>query len=778
VNPGEGVGLRPRIEDEALLRGKGRFVDDARQEGQVAAVFVRSPHAAAAIRSVAVSEARAQVGVLAVLTAADMQAAGVGNLSRPRPVDGRGGAKVRLSEWPALAATRVAHVGQPVALVVAQSHSQAMDAAELVAVDYAETTPVVDVRDAVAPGAPQVWEEVAGNVALDWPGPVVDDGSNAREIDRQLASARHVAKISLVDQRVIVAPMEPRGATASYDAGRDAYTLRVGSQGAVGLRDNLAAAMNLPGTKLRVITEDVGGAFGMKSGLYPEYAALVVAARQTKCPVHWMATRSEAFLSDNQGRDMRLEAELALDESGHFLALRARVLANLGAFITNAGLMTATLNFGRCLSSVYRIPRIQCDVRCVYTNTLQTGAYRGAGRPEANYLIERLVDAAARVTGIDRVALRRCNLLEAAAMPYRTPVAVTYDSGEFSAILDEALALADYAGFPARRAHAAVYGKLRGIGISCFLEHAGGVPTEAAAILFPRGDKAVVALGAQGTGQGHRSVFARLAAEHLDIPVEHVEVRQGDTNLEVPSAGSTASRTSAAAGSAIFRAIEAVLAKGRRLAATMFEVGETDVDYGRGFFEVIGTDRRLSLFDVAREAVVLKAEGKIEETLDSKVSVEVPLTFPNGCHLAEVEIDPETGVVAVVAYTAVDDCGVVLEAALAEGQVHGGIAQGLGQALFEESIYDRSSGQLLTGSFTDYAMPRADNMPPIADAFHPVRCTTNPVGVKGVGEAGTTGALAAIMNAIAAALPGDAGATLDMPATPDKVWRACFKRQT
>jgi carbon-monoxide dehydrogenase large subunit len=754
----------PRIEDAPLLRGEGRFVDDARSSGAAFAAFVRSPHASANIRSVDIAAAAGARGVLAVLSGADTRT--VGNLARPRPVEGRGGAKMILSTWPALAERRVVHVGQPVAMVVAETPAQATDAAELVAVDYKETPAVVDVRDADAKGAPQVWPEAPGNLALDWPGPAPDDGSNAREIERIFQSAAHVARVSLVNQRVVVASLEPRGATASYDAARDELTLRSCSQGPGWLHEMLTGAFGLPPGKLRVITEDVGGAFGMKSGAYPEYAAILVAARKLNRPVHWMSSRSEAFMSDNQGRDMFLQGEMALSADGGFLALRVKVLANLGAFITNAGLVTATNNLGRCLSSVYRIPRIQCDVNCLYTNTVQTGPYRGAGRPEANYLIERLVAECARVSGVDPVAIRRRNFIEAGAMPYRTPVAVTYDTGDFRAIFDEALALADYAGFPERREQAAKRGMRRGIGISCFLEHAGGVPVESAALRFPGGDKAVVALGVQGTGQGHATVYSRLAAKQFGIDAKLVEVKQGDSRLAVPSGGTVASRSTMMAGSALYRSIEAAIAKGRKVAARIFEATEVDVGYHDGVFEVVGTDRRISLFEVAAKAT------EAGESLDSTAKVELPPTFPNGCHIAEVEIDPETGVAEVVAYTAVDDCGVVLDETLTEAQVAGGLAQGLGQALLEHGVYDRESGQLLTGAFMDYAMPRADHMPPIADAFHPVPCTTNPIGVKGVGEAGTTGALAAIMNAIADALPPGAKAP-DMPATPDKLWRAC-----
>ena len=725
---------------------------------------MRSPHASANIRSVDIASASAAPGVLAVLTAADTRA--VGNLARPRPVAGRGGAKVILSTWPALAEKNVVHVGQPVAMVVAETRSQAADAAEMVAVDYEETRAVTDARDADSAGAPQVWPEARGNLALDWPGPAPDeDGSNAREVARILEAAPHRASVSLVNQRVVVASLEPRGATASYDKAKDELTLRSCSQGPGWLHEMLTGAFGLPPEKLRVITEDIGGAFGMKSGAYPEYAGLLVAAKKLGRPVHWMSTRSEAFMSDNQGRDMFLQGEMALGKDGEFLALRVKSLANLGAFITNAGLVTATMNFGRCLSSMYRIPLIQCDVRCLYTNTVQTGPYRGAGRPEANYLIERLIDECARVTGIDRAGLRRRNFIDPAAMPYKTPVAVTYDTGEFREIFDEALALAGYDGFEKRREEARKRGMRRGIGISCFLEHAGGVPVESAALRFPGGDKAVVALGVQGTGQGHGTVYSRLAAKQFGIAPGLVEVKQGDSRLGVPSGGTVASRSTMMAGSALYRAVETAIAKGKKAAARAFEATEADIAYRDGFFEVVGTDRRLSLFEVAAKA---KEAG---ESLDSMEKVELPPTFPNGCHVAEVEIDPETGVAEVVSYTAVDDCGVVLDETLTEGQVSGGLAQGLGQALLEHGVYDRESGQLLSGSFTDYSMPRADHMPPLAGAFHPVPCTTNPIGVKGVGEAGTTGALAAIMNAIADALPEGAKAP-DMPATPDRLWRA------
>ena len=763
-----------RIEDDRLLRGRGSFVDDLQSAGQAAAFFVRAPLAFADVRAIDSEAARRHPGVLAVLTAADMAAEGVGNMSRPIPVVGRGGAMLKVPYRPALAEGRVLHVGQPVALVVAESLDLAQQAAETVEVDYAVHQAVVGVEDAIAADAPQLWPQAPANIAIDWPGPVPDDGTNDREIERVLSDAKYVARVSLVNQRLIVASMEPRGATANFDPLNAVYTLRCGSQGVYVLRDQIAAIMGLRPEKIRVVTDDVGGAFGMKTPVYPEYVALLVAARRLCRPIHWMSTRSEAFVSDNQARDTVARGELALDKDGQFLALRVNVLANMGAFLSEASAFIATSNFGRCLSSIYHFPCIAVGVRCVFTNTVPTGPYRGAGRPEANYTVERLIEAAARLTGIDSVELRRKNMLTPQMMPYATPVGTVYDSGEFAAILDRALALSDYAGFPLRRARAVSLGKRRGIGVSCFLEHSGGTPAESAAVTFPGERTVVIALGVQASGQGQASVFTSLAAERLGIPPDRIIVSQGDTRHGLSKVGtSTASRSTMTAGGAIARALAAVIEKGRKLAARMLEAGEGDIDYRAGAFEVIGTDRRVSLFAVAAKAAELVNNGEAEASLDTKAVAEIPQTFPNGCHIAEVEIDPQTGNVSVVAYTAVDDCGTALNPMLVEGQVHGGVAQGLGQAFLEEAIYDRDSGQLVTGSFIDYAMPRADDMPNIGGALHAVPATTNALGVKGVGEAGTTGALAAIMNAIADALPGDAGATLDMPATPYKIWRAC-----
>jgi len=758
--------FEPRVEDAALVQGLGRFVEDAPQENQAHAVFVRSPHAHARITSIDTSAARAAPGVVAVLTHKELEAAGVGSTSLHPPLAGRNGAKLIVPFRPALAGERVLHAGQPVALVVADSIAQAQDAAELVAVDYEALDVVADLRAALATGAPQLFPEAPGNIALDWPGPVPDDGSNARGIEGIFAGAAHVARVSVVNQRLVVNTIEPRGATAHYDAASDHYTLRSCSQGAGPQRDQLAAMTGFPREKIRVITEDVGGAFGLKTAAYPEYPSLLVAAKLTGRPVAWMATRSESFLSDQQARDTVTEAELAIDQKGKFLALRVKHIASMGAFIGVPGAHIQTNNFSRCFPGMYAIPRIQLDVRCVFTNTVPTGPYRGAGRPEANYALERLVDEAARVTGMDPVRLRRRNLIPLKKIPYKTAVGTTYDSGDFAPILDKALALSHYAEFKKRRRESFRRGKLRGIGVSCFLEHAGGVPTESASLLFPGGDKLVLGIGVQNTGQGHATIYPRLIAAKLGIPAAQIAHRHGDTNLDLKGNPSVGSRSTMTVGSALYRAADLMLEKAKPVASGLLEAAESDVTYENGNFLVVGTDRRVALFEVAARA---KVTG---EGLDTKATVDTPQTFPNGCHVAEVEIDPDTGVVEIVAYAAVDDAGVVLDHTLVAGQLVGGLAQGIGQALMENAVYE-GNGQLVAGTFMDYAMPRAEDMPPIAEANHNAPATTNPLGVKGVGEAGTTGSIAAIMNAVANAIPEGRGVNLDMPATPAKVWAAC-----
>jgi carbon-monoxide dehydrogenase large subunit len=768
----------PRVEDERLLRGQGRYAADAPLPGQAYAYFVRSPHAFADIRAIDTDPARGAPGVLAVLTAADMKAAGVGNISQHPPLAGRGGKKLVMPFRPALAGERVMHVGEPVVAIIGETLAAAQDAADLVTIDYVEHPPAIGLREAASPGAPQLWPDAPGNVAIDWPGPAPDPDANAAAVERLIASAKHVARVTVTHQRIVVASMEPRGATASYDPATDSYSLYACSQSARALRDGVAPILGVPNQRLRVTTDDVGGAFGLKTGPYSEYLAILVAARMLGRPVHWMSTRSESFLSDNHARDGISEAELALDERGRFIALRVRHLANMGAYIGAVGANIQTLNYTRCFPGMYDIRSIDVSVRCIFTNTVQTGPYRGAGRPEANYVLERAVDEAARISGIDPVKLRRRNLTAPKAMPFKTAVGTTIDSGDFATILDKALALADYDGFKERRRAARKRGRYRGLGVSCMLEHAGGMPLEATALDFPGGDRLVLGLNVQSTGQGHATVFPPMVAERLGIAAEQIQHRHGDSAMELAGYASVGSRSAMTVSHALMKTVDALLDKGRKIAASALEAADADIVYRGGRFEVAGTDRRITLFDLADRAADMAKRGEIPENLDTRVTAETPLTFPNGCHIAEVELDPATGELTIARYTAVDDCGTVLNPMIVEGQVHGSMAQGLGQALLEHIVYDPANGQLVSGSFMDYAMPRAEHMPvEFHDGIHSVPATTNPVGVKGAGEAGTTAAIAAVMNAVADAIPNGAGAHLDMPATPEKLWQACRAAQ-
>jgi carbon-monoxide dehydrogenase large subunit len=763
--------FKGRVEDEPLVRGHGRYMADAPLPNQAYAYFVRTPHAFARIKGVDVEAATKAPGVIGVVTGKDT--AETGSIGRHPPVPGRNGATLVMPHRPALATERVMHIGEPVAMVIAETAAAAQDAGELVTVEYEEFTPVTDARAALREGAPQLWPQAPGNIAVDWPGPNPNPEANVKAVDAAFAAAKHVAKVAFMNQRMLTNSMEPRGATASYDPATDTYTTRTCSQGAGAMRENILAIMKLPKERVHVTTEDVGGAFGLKTGPYPENIALLVGAKKFGRPIHWMSTRSEAFLSDNQARDIYSEAELALDEKGKFLALRVRNVGNLGAYVGAVGANIPTANFTRCLPGMYDIKLIDMSTKCVFTNTLPTAPYRGAGRPEANYVLERVVDEAARVSGIDPVKLRRRNLIKKSAMPYKTAVGTTYDSGDFAPILDRALELADHAGFRQRRREASRRGKYRGFGICCLLEHAGGAPTESALLTFPGNETLLMSLGVQNTGQGHATVFPQVIQERLGIPTDKVAHRHGDSAFELPGYASVGSRSAMTVGHSLVKAMDTIIDKGKPIAATMLETGEGDIGYKSGHFEVVGTDRRVSLFQVAARAAEMKKRGEIAEDLDTKTTTDTPLSFPNGVHIAEVEIDPDTGAMEIITYTAVDDCGRALDHMIVEGQLHGSVAAGLGQALMENIVYDSGNGQLVTGSFMDYAMPRADDMPPLRDAMHNVPATTNPLGVKGVGEAGTTAAISAVMNAVADAIPGEAGAYLDMPASAARLWAAC-----
>src|SRR6476646_9655472 len=750
-----------RIEDDALLRGHGRFGDDVKPDGTLAAYFVRSPHAFAKIVRIDVAAAKSAPGVVAVLTAADLNDAHYHSISHGHPIPGRGGKTAVSPHRPSLAETRVMHVGEPVAMVVAKTVAAAQDAADKVVVDYEELTPVTDAREAVKQGAPQLWPEAPGNIGFDWTAPPDPEGKKQAALERAFKEAAHVVRVELVNQRLVVASLEARSATASYDAAAKQFMLRVGTQGVASVRGQIAGAMNIKPEELRLLTEDVGGAFGMKGWCYPEYVPMLHAARAIGKPIHWASTRSEAFVTDNQGRDSFWTVELALTSRGRFQALRVDCIGNLGAYFTGVAHFVFTTRMSGCLPTVYDIPHAQVNSRCVFTNTVPTGPYRGAGRPEASYLIERVIDAAADQLVIDAAELRRRNLIPPAKIPYTTAFGNVYDSGDFPAVFERALTAADYAGFAARKKEAKKNGKLRGIGIGCYLEIAGAIPEEPARIAFPGGETVNVHVGAGASGQGHRTVFGAVAARKLGLAPQQVNVLSGDSARDVPGFGAVASRSAVMVGGAVANTADAVIAKGKRVAAMLLQADEAEVEYAAGKFRV--KNREVSLFDVAAHAAELK------ESLDTQGGIKAPPSFPNGCHVAEVEIDPATGALAVVNYVPVGDCGNVLDDTIVTAQMHGGVAQGLGQALTEATVYD-AGGQLVSGSFMDYALPRAHDVPMMQVEHHAIACRTNPLGAKGTGEAGTTAAPPALINAVLDALPK--GARLDMPATAERVWQA------
>ena len=746
-----------RSEDDPLLCGRARFTDDVHLPGEAHAAFVRSPHGHAEVRGIDVSTAAAMPGVLAVLTGEDMRAAGLGAIPPAVLLPGRGGKPMIGPALPILAQERARYVGEPVALVVAETAAQAQDAVDAVDVDY-EALPVVsDVERASAPDAPLVWPQAPGNLSLEW------EHGDAQAVNDAFAKAKFTVNVRLRDTRVAPSALEPRAAIASWDAKAQRHTLVAGTQGVSVMRKFLAeSVLKVAPEKLRVLTYDVGGGFGMKVQPYAEYGALLLAAQRLGRPVRWRATRLESFLADTHGRDGILEGELALDADGRILAFRARTQVGIGAYASTYAAIIATNNTKNCLSSVYRIPAIHIDVKMVLTNAAPLGPYRGAGRPEAIYLLESLIDKAAAATGIDRVELRRRNLIPASAMPYKAPSGQTYDSGEFEAVLDKALALADWQGFPARRKRSEQAGKLRGIGLCCFLEVAGGSPlSETADVRFAPDGSIVLRTGAQAIGQGQVTTLPLILSRLLEVDASRIRIVQGDSD-EVPGGLPTvASRSTMMAGGAMHLAVKEVIDKGRPLAAEKLEAAVADIEYSEGAFRVAGTDRSVKI-----EA--LAADGR----LDTVATFDAPeMSFPNGCHICEVEVDPETGLVQVVGYAAVDDVGNVIHETIVEGQIHGGVAQGLGQVLGEEVVYGED-GQLLTASFMDYRMPRADDLPTPRLGHHVAPCATNPIGAKGAGESGVAGSLPSGASAILDALASRGVEHLDLPFTPQRVWKA------
>ncbi|MBE9603669.1 xanthine dehydrogenase family protein molybdopterin-binding subunit [Acetobacteraceae bacterium H6797] len=760
-----------RIEDPRLLVGAGRYTDDVSRPNQTFGVVLRSPHAHAKILSIDTSAALAVPGVLAVLTAADWKADGLGEVPCVIPLKNSDGTPRGETPRGALADGVVRHVGDAVAFVVGETYQAARDGAEAVMVDYETLPAVTDLATATEPGQPLVWENIPNNTVFDW------STGDAAKAEALFAQAAHVVKLKVVNNRIVVNSMETRAAHAEYDAETGRFTLHAGTQGSWLVKDLLAKSVfNLPPEKFRVVTPDVGGGFGMKLYMYGEYALCCWAARKLNRPVKWTAERMEAFVSDTHGRDNITLGELALDADGKFLALRTTNYAGMGAYLSSFAPYIPTGAGTKVLASVYHFQAIHAHVIGVLTHTVPVDAYRGAGRPESNYLVERLIDAAARELKIDRIELRKRNMVGPSAMPYVSAMGQRYDSGEFETVLDAALKKIDWAGFPARKAEAAKRGKKRGIGIAYYLEATGGDSSERAEVRFAADGFAEVLVGTQSTGQGHETAYAMITSHELGIPIEKIRVIQGDSDVIPTGGGTGGARSLYSEGTALLATTATVLEKGKQAAGEVLEAAPVDIEFGKGRFTIVGTDRGIGILDLAAEQRARAARGEPATLLDAAEVAGIPHhTFPNGCHLAEVEIDPETGRVAIPTYIVVDDVGHALNPLIVRGQVHGGVAQGIGQAIYERTSYDAESGQLLSASFMDYHVPRAIDLPSIDVELMEIPCETNPLGVKGAGEAGAVGSPPALMNALVDALADDGVTHLDMPATPEVIWRALAK---
>lgn len=767
MNEQQGIGAPVRRkEDHRFLTGESCFTDDIALAGALHAAVVRSPHAHARVGRIDTAAARAAPGVLLVLTAAEIRddvLKPIPSFSRTPPFDvrGRDGTLAADGSQYPLASDKVRYVGEPLAMVVAATLPQARDAAELVEVDYAPLPAVIDFAGALEPGAPRVWEELAGNVSFDW------EQGDAAAVAEAMASAAHVARRELINNRVVVSFMEPRAALAEIDPASGRLTLHVGCQTAHGMQAVLVDMLGLEAAQLRVVVPDTGGGFGARGLVYPEYPLVLVAARRLGRPVGWTAERGESFLSDAQARDHILRGELALDDQGRFTALRVSIDWRHGAYLTSRNVWVMVRFLPPTIGGVYRIPHAHVEIKGLFSNTTPLAAYRGIGRVEATYLIESLVDAAARETGIDRVELRRRNLVGPDAMPWTAPGGAVYTSGEFGPNLESALALGDWPGFAARRAAGDKQGLLRGIGLAMYVENDGGVPSEFAEVVAAADGTVTLYVGTQDFGMGHETVFSQVLADELGIPIERVRVVFGDTDKVKRGAGSHGSRSARIGGGATVIGAREMIERGKALAAEMLEAAAADLEYAGGRFTIAGTDRSIALPEVAAFA-----EGRGERLAASADFVTESETHSNGCHVCEVSLDPDDGTVRIERYAIVADVGRVLNPLIVRGQLHGGAVQGIGQALMEQAVYDGASGQPLTGSYMDYAMPRADDLPYLAIEFNEVLEHDNPLGVKGAGEGATTAAPAAVMNAIRDALASAGVPHLDMPATPERVWRA------
>ena len=760
-----------RKEDPVLLRGEGRYTDDLNLPGQLYAVMVRSGYAHGTIRAIDADAARALPGVRAVFTGADLLAAGLGPMPAGQAFKNRDGSEMKKPVQPPLTTDKVRFVGDPVAVVVAETWKAARDGAEVVLVDIDPLDAVTDARAAIVPGAAQVHAATPGNVILDF------HHGDTDKVAAAFARAAHVTKLKILNTRIAVCPMEPRAAIGEYDPARDHWTLRLGCQGTFPMRNLLCHVLHAKPEQVRVLTGNVGGSFGMKSSCYPEYIAILHAARVLGHPVKWRDERSESFLSDSHGRGHDMEQEIALDAEGRILALRITGYGNIGAYLSNGTVMQPTSNVVKNSIGVYATPLQEVITQAVFTNTSPVGPYRGAGRPESNYYIERLMDNAAREMGIDRVEIRRRNHIQPDQMPWTTPAGTVYDSGDFPAVLDDALAAADWDGFAARKRQSAARGKLRGIGIGQYLEVTGPPSQEMGGIRFEDDGTVTIITGTLDYGQGHATPFAQVLASRLGVPFERIRLLQGDSDELLAGGGTGGSKSLMASGTAIAEASDLVIEQGRKLAAHVLEAAAGDIEFelgaAGGRFRIGGTDRAIGIMELAarvREAHDLPED--LPRTLSVRhVAKSPPFAYPNGCHIAEVEIDPETGIVAVVRYVMVNDFGVIINPLLVEGQAHGGVAQGIGQALMEHVVYD-DTGQPVTGSYMDYALPRASDVLNYEFHSHPVPCKTNVLGAKGCGEAGCAGSMPSVMNAVVDALREYGITHLDMPASPRRVWEA------
>jgi carbon-monoxide dehydrogenase large subunit len=759
-----------RREDDRFLTGTGCFLDDLAVESLARGVVLRSPHAHAEIAKIDSAAAIALPGVLAVITGAEWQAEGLGGMPTRTAAKNSDGSPVPVPPQPVLAQGQVRYVGEAVAFVVAETRAAAEAGAELVEVDYVPLPSVSDGRAALEPAAPRVWDDLPSNLCVDF------ETGDAAAVEAAFAKADHVVALDLVNNRVNAAPAETRGAIGSYDAKSGEFTLTSSSQQVHANRDQLAAKIfNLPPDKMRHLAHDVGGGFGMKNALYPEYAMVLMAARRVGRPVKWLCERSESFLSDTQGRDQASRVELALDGDGRFLALKVDSIANIGAYVASIGPFTPTAGTARTQGGAYRMPALHFRSRAVFTNTVPADVYRGAGRPEACYQIERIVDLAAHELGIDPVTLRRRNLIRAQDMPHRTEVGIEIDSGDFEAVLDRTLARADWDGFAARAAETRARGRRRGRGLAYYLGLTGGKRFECVDVRVEDDGGLTLALGSESAGTSHETVMPQILASHLGIPAQRIAHRQADTALTPKGGGHGGSRGLEVAGSAVALAAERMVEKAEAVASHLLEAAAADLVFAEGRFTVIGTDRAVTMAEVLAASV---DEAQVPQDLLHSLDVALEndierLSYPNGCHIAEVEVDPETGAVKIVGYTVVHDLGNILHRAVVDGQVTGATTQGIGQALTEGIVFDRESGQLLSGSLMDYCLPRARDVPNFNTGyFEGIPCANNPLGVKGVGEAGCGGAPPAIVSAVVDALAEFGVTHIDMPLGAERVWRA------